>query len=724
MDRDDSLATTSRSLATVSRAVPFEKLFGTLTGAVRTEVLRLDAIMQIIHAARFKARAFREQATPERSLETLKRIYYGKGPRKGYGWKDIGTVACIDHRKCGGCGSAGCTGAREASLSPAVVEVWRAIAGSYDKNAQTEAWEVIIRRLAAGEVIAEGITWQTLFLTIYPGLELPDTCPWSTNHAPPGWSLSNFTRQLGPKSIYLAQKKGHAAAWEMTPDVRMDLSELRFLEAVVFDDHRLDFKVRVYDDRGKVQTVELWGLFAMDVATGAVIAYGLRPRILREDGTAMGLTMRDMQHLIANIIATYGYPLDYKMLLIVENAAAAVSRDTENLVAKNSRGQILVRRTGVHFSDKLLTGWGERWGAPRGKAWLESWFHILDIVLGSVKGQMGSDYKVKPGDFEGREKLCRKINAIVTAHPDLAAKLHAPFEWVGDADKLIRAGIDLCNARTDHDMARHRMIQEWRLNEHDTHPKPTTLIHGLSADITDQVRWFLDQDHGLQDILINRYGATRRESPAEKVQRLMAGAKYSGIAPETYVDLYMDATTTEYKGGDVLDLKLKHGKEKKTLRYTGHSHNMQLGQTVICRLDTTRPGAGIWITDADGRHLGQMAHTPDARMLNNDDVHLLQAALGAKNKAYNDIVTSAARRSLRLPPAGQHLAAKDEDITTVGTLALPTPQTTTAALPESANLERAVMATPSKPTRKPVFKTASKPTQATIEAEESAFSWE
>lgn len=713
MDRDDSLALTGRTLPTAG-AVSFDTAFASLRGSQRTAVLRLDAIMAKIHRAAKKEAAYRELATPEYSGQTLKRIYLGKGPTRGYGWKDIGTAACIDHRSCGGCGAKGCTYARSASLSPAVVEVWRAATGRNDKQSQTEAWECIIRDLAAGKVIAEGVTWQTLFMRMFPGLDLPAVCPWSTSHAPPGWSLSNFTRQLGSRAVNIALKKGHSAAWQMTPDVRMDLSELEFLQAVAFDDHRTDFMVRVWDAQGKVQTVELWALFAMDIATGAVIDFGLRPKIQREDGTTMGLTMRDMQHLIAHILATYGYPLDYKMNLIVENAAAAVSKDTENLVVSRSGGQINVRRTGVHFSNAILTGWGERWGAPRGKAWLESWFHILDIVLGSVKGQMGSDYKVKPGDLEGKEQICRKLNAIVSAHPELAEKLSAPFEWAGDAHKLILEGINLCNSRTDHDMERHQIITEWRYNEHDTHPKPTSLRPGLPADIADQVRWFTGQEPPLQDILINRYGATRRESPMEKVKRLYDPARFARISPEVFSDLYLDVARTTYKGGDVLDVEVKQGREKKKLRYTGHGHQMTLGQEVICRLDTSRPGAGVWITDTDGRHLGQMAFSRDPRMLHTDDVEKLQAALGAKQKAFGEITKEASKRALRIGGRGQ-LKALEQDLETISTLALEAPAQA-AALPESSTLERAVMSTPSRSKRRPVFKTPLRVSPPPVEA--------
>lgn len=695
MDRDEPLALTGRTLAPAPRGVSFDAAFPTLPGPVRSEVLARDALMRRVHGEAKKVQAFAALAKPGLSAESLARMYYGKGSRKGYGWKDIGAAACIDHRRCGGCGVAGCTWEREAKLTAEVVERWRALAGANDKQGCTEAWEKIIRDLAAGEVIVRGVTWQTLFMQSFPGLPLPDSCPWSTSTPPAGWSLRNFTRQLGSKAVFMTQKKGAAVAWLHTPDVRMDLSSLRFLEAVVFDDHRLDFEVRVWDERGRVQTVELWGLFAMDVATGAVIAFGLRPKLVRPDGSAMGLTMRDMQHLVAHILLRYGYPLDYKMQLIVENAAAAVSEPAEHLFLTRTGGQVVVRRTGVHFSDALLTGWGERWGAPRGKAWLESWFHILDIALGWVKGQKGSDYRVKPGDHDGRLALCRKLDAVITAHPEMADKLSSPFEWLGDAHPIIQAAITQCNLRTDHDMQRHELVHEWRYNAHDTHPKPTAPRKGLPVDIAEQVAWFQAQPREVRDMLCNSYGTTRRESPLEKMARLVQGTRFARISEDTFVDLWMESIAATYKGGDVLDVPVRMGREVKKLRFAGGGHAMALGQDVRVRLDSTRPAAGAWIVDAKDRFLGRMAYTADPRMLRDEDADLLKAALGAKNKAFAELTTAAHRRSLKLPARGQELAARVADLAALGTIA-PPPAEEAAALPESSDFVRA-MAAPREP---------------------------
>ncbi|MCU9611830.1 hypothetical protein OEK97_28400, partial [Escherichia coli] len=83
-------------------------------------------------------------------------------------------------------------------------------------------------------------------------------------------------------------------------------STLRPFEWLVVDDHRLDFKVFVDVPGRGVQLVELCGLFVMDVATRMIVSFALKPRVMRDDGTVMAFEHRDMQHLIAHVIGSYG----------------------------------------------------------------------------------------------------------------------------------------------------------------------------------------------------------------------------------------------------------------------------------------------------------------------------------------------------------------------------------------------------------------------------------
>ena len=693
MDRDDTLMTHTSSIIPApgaGEAVDFDRAFAELPREVKAEVLARQKLMREISSARKVMPACREIASrfSDRrgmSADRLSDLFYK--------WQRIGPAALIDHRKCGGCGVTGCTQARQRGLPKEVIEMYWARAGTNDKRGLQEGWEKIIKSLCSDTPLMPGLTWKTLHMQLFPGLPLPPRCPWSVSHPPPGWSASTFMRHKPAKPVYKAIQKGGAAAWNETPDVRMDLSHLRFLEAVVFDDHRLDFEVMVWDERGRVQIVELWGLFAMDIATGAIIAFGLRPKLMREDGTTEGLTMRDMQHLIAHLTATYGVPQRWKMNLIVENAAAAVSEHTEMLLTTRSHGQINIIRTGVHAGDVLVRGFPERWGAPRGKAVLESIFNPLDILLGDVKGQMGSNYTRKPGDHDGRVRMAEKVAAIITARPDMARKLSAPLHWAGDAHLLITAAINELNQRSDHAMTRHDEIVEWRWSEGDTMPKPLTLTPGLPAHIAREITQFQALPAEVRQTLINHYGTYRRESPAEKLMRIYDAKDYALIPPDTYLDLMMDAAEATYKGGEVLDIEARRGKARSLLRFAGRCEALAIGQRVKVRWNSDRPEAGVWVHDERERFLCHLAFQRDPRMLSDDDLPLLQAQLGAKVKAHQAILTEARRAVARLPETRQEHDDRDRDIQTLSTLALPRPETTAPALEESTDLARVVMNT-------------------------------
>ena len=699
MDRDFHAPSLIDSVPTyVSTAVPFDEAIKTLPSDLKREIFALGALMQEIHKGRFvrptcAAIAARMRGQRGRSAETLRKHYEL--------WRNpaYGAAALIDHRKCGtpinnyGCGVIGCHTAKRQGLSQDLIETYWAKCATNDKQGLREGWERIITLLCSGQPVVEGITWQTLHISLFPGLPLPPRCPWSLSHPPPGWSQASFQRHKCPRSVFAAIKKGGAAAWLETPDVRMDLTQLRFLEAVVFDDHRLDFEVMTWNERGQVEIVELWGLFAMDVATGAIIDFGLRPKLQRADGTTEGLTMRDMQHLIAHILATYGYPTAYKMQLIVENAAAAVSAETEQLLLSRSHGQVIVRRTGVHAGDFIVRGFPERWGAPRDKAWIESVFHPLDIALGDVKGQMGSNYTRKPGDHDGRVRIAERLAAVITAYPEMADKLRAPLHWAGDAHHIISEAIQALNDRTDHKMTRHEPIVEWRWNEGDTHPKPLNITSDLPAHIVREIEAFNELPAATRSVLINNYGCHRMESPAEKVTRIFRPQDFAAIPSDTYLDLMMDSAKAIYKGGDVIDVELGRGKVKKLFRFAGACHNLAIGQAVKVRLNSDRPSAGVWVHDEREVFLTYLQYMRDPRMLVDEDLDLLQKQLGAKNKAFHQSLAEARRIISRLPENRQTVQEVDRDLAALHTLNLPKPTTVAPALPESANLTRVVMST-------------------------------
>ncbi|MGV3663865.1 MAG: hypothetical protein ACO1TE_27080 [Prosthecobacter sp.] len=698
MDRDDSalaIITTDLAEETGTRPrgpVPFEIAWRKLPPAARTDVVSKTRLMREIAAAKkimpaCVAISRRMHSQRGYSAERLSNLYYK--------WREDGAAALIDHHKCLGCGVKGCGQARKATLPDALIRRFRGDCGTNGKQGLTESWQRIIRDLCAGKILQKGLTWETLHRDLFPGLVIPAKCPWSLTNPPRGWSLSSFLRHKPGKALLVTMKHGMAAAWNHTPDVRVDMTKLRFLERVYFDDHKLDFYVLVWDAKGRVQIVELWGLFALDAATGECIAFGLRPKILRPDGTSEGLTMRDMQHLIADILARYGYPTAYTMTLVVENAAAAVSAYLEELLKMLTNGQVIVQRTGTHKDDLFMEGFAERWGAPRGKAPLESWFHALDIVLGFVKGQSGSNWTVRPGELDGRLKAARAMAAVMTAHPQLAAKLSAPLHWAGEIRPIVWEAIRELNRRTDHDLQRHDVIMEFRWSASDPTPKPIALQAGLPADVEREVKEYLALPPAVQEKLIAHGGPGRRESPEEKRRRIAHLGRFTGLSEAALFDLLMDIAKATYRGADVLDVELKRARQKHIYRFEGEDGSMasvQHGEEITVRWNSDQPEAGAWAFTARGQFITYLVYDLDPEAGNPDHLERLQRRLGKKIKAKGELMTSA--RKLKSSGFPQIEAALDNDIEVLATLVdAATPATTAPALPESSDLVRTVMRT-------------------------------
>lgn len=667
--------------------------FTSLPAAVRTQALRLDAAMRQIHAARFKARACAELSRPGLSAETLRRLYYGKGPTAGRGWKDIGLAALIDHRKCGGCGLAGCNHERAVAIPAETIRHWQKGALNNDKRALAESWKSIIRALAAGDSIPGGGTWRDVFAKASPLASPPLLCPWSISRPPPGWSLSSFMRHKPDAMLLQLGKKGSFAAWNELPEVRIDLTTLRPFEWLVVDDHRMDFKVFVDVPGRGVQLVELWGLFVMDVATRMIVTFALKPRVEREDGSNMAFEHRDMQHLIAHVLATHGIPADYPQVWIVENAAAAVSPECERLLDFVTGGRVRIKRSGIQVGDFRISGFPERWGNYRGKRWLESWFGPLDIILGGVKGQMGSDYWAKPGSFDARQafgnRLLKLLDKLSPAQLD---QLALPFEWAGQAHWLVNEAVELLNHRQDHECEGFDTVRFFAYDPHSTpvplHPRLAEL-HGLKPAFEAFQRVPAD----LQQNWLSNGGAPRRLSPAEKFE--LHRPSMQRLAPEALLDLMFDEVTRHknapltWRGGDCLDIEIRRGRQKQSVRFYGRAPALEQGQPVIARLDATRPELGLWLLDEKRRFVAHLRHSTDPT---HDDVEGLHRMMGAQIAALNQ-AKQRLNRVTNAPADALARIGELQQLTGAVNLATTAPETAIPALPESADLIRTIRQT-------------------------------
>ncbi len=505
-----------------------------------------------------------------------------------------GESALVDHNLCGGkCGLPDCPGRPEAMLAPETVEAWIKLAEGNDKNSLRWAHRTLIGKLSAGEPIAGVGTWRALYARLYPFRPLPAQCPWN-NHRPPfGWSLPSFMDKKPASHEYLLAKKGLAAAGNalaLALPMRTDLSGLRFMEVVVFDDHRLDCKawiVRNINGRRCSQIVELWSVFALDLATRTVLAWGVRPRAVRDDGTKESITRRDMQHLIAGMLGTHGFPQDYLCTLLVENAAAAVTTQVETDLLRITRERVVVHRAGVGSGRSI--GFAEKFGLPRDKRWIESFFNLLEIEIGSIKGQMGATYERKRGDFPARLALGEKL-----ARLDLMEAIPAearPFDSIEEVIAQVHDAILRMENRHDHALVNFAEVREWRVSADDAW-KSCADPFFLNLPIEQQNALLAHESTGL----------LRKEKPAERRLRLHDPAAQARLGECDLAFLFMDVVTIEkYLGAD--GITFEHG--GRTYDFAGSRHRAQVGQKLVVRFDADHPAQCI-LEDELGRRLGFM----------------------------------------------------------------------------------------------------------------------
>lgn len=719
MDRDDTLTTTAATLTAPRKRSAFAQAWDSMAEPLRREIASLEALMREIAGSpkvlpALRAIAARCRGQKGRSLQTLRRHWYA--------YARHGVAGLVDHRRCGGCGLEGCTWeeaeVRAAAPSAETLRHWAAMDMGNDKRSGGEAWRSLLRDLMDGKAVPGAGTWQDLWVRLRPWAEMPQVCPWSVHRPPPGWSLSSFRAKAGAQVVRALAKKGSFAAWAQLPEVHVDLSTLRPFEWLVVDDHRLDFLVYVDTPTG-VQLVELWGLFVMDVATRVIVSFALKPRVQRPDGTCMAFEHADMQHLMAHVLGTYGVPADYSQTWIVENAAAAVSPEAEALVATVTGGRVKVKRSGIQVGDFHLSGFPERWGNYRGKRWIEAWFGPLDIVLGAVKGQMGSDYWAKPGSFDARAAFGRRLTRFLDGvTPEQRQRLTLPFEWAGDAHGLVGDAIELLNHRTDHQLDG---FDEVRFFAYDAGSQPMPLcadlarLHGTEQHLE---AWQAAPVQVQQTWLSQ--GIRRRISPAEKMA--LRRPVMDELSRSAVVDLLCDRVLTQYRGGDVLDAELRRGRKKVKTRFTGALGDLELGQTVQLRFMGHRLECGAWVCDEAGRYI---THVVQRSAPTHEDIEGLQRELGTKIKALGEVKRQMHRITLG-GGAGERQAAELEALTQAVNLAIPAARVGPTKSPEEAPLVAAIAATRTRRSdgRKPRFQGVKRAETPAAETDEDEFSWE
>ncbi len=599
---------------------------GRLGNLAQRTKLRAHVTMcrEVLHLLRTGLVRSKEKAFAKVAVDHAGTLSADRLKKKFNAWLLEGERALIDHAMCGeiGCGFPDCGNrARGSRVPDAVLREWARIAEENRATMRTgtrsfkHAWRVILDMLYKGAVIGEFGDWRALWQLLHPLKATPNHCPWSSLHRPDGWSFSNFMLHKPRAAETAVAQRGLAVARKHLPQVRKDYSQLRPGEVVVIDDKRFDFKVWCVVD-GKPQLVELWALVAMDAATRKVLRITLHPRYTRPDGSAQGIERRHVQHLLAGMWATVGVPRHWECEVVAENASAAVSAEFEGLVSNLFGGRVKIRRTGLWIGKSLVKGFAEHGGNPNGKAILESFFgHRLDVALGGIRGAMGANYLLKPGDFDARQQnalaVMKKLEGRAT-YEEFARVM--PFDSIEKAVPQVREAIHFLENNREHKLQGFDDFHLWRPSLA-ADWEPVVGSAGL-ATLRGQFG-----DEFVNDLL-RRDGLswTGKESVSDRWARLYRGDDFERLGVEALHEVWLDVARTKYTGNGELCADLGRGRK---IFFTGSDHLARAGDEVLLRFDADAPELGAILQTPDElRVLGKMRH--QGRVLYGDEDALLE----------------------------------------------------------------------------------------------------
>ncbi len=416
-----------------------------------------------------------------------------------------------------------------------------------------EALRQIRERFAAGEPIPGYGTWIDWYRKEWPTSPLPKVFP---RRFPSGWSLRNLRRYGPSKGSRMIVTRGLAAARRhLAPPVRRDPSQLRPLELIVIDDFELDVMClfRGHTTHGP-QVAPVAGLMAIDVATRKTLAWGLGPRLTREEKQADGSTKLvksgikstlDVPQLLYRLFSEHGLP-PYQITILCENATASISPDREAAIGVMFDGRVKIERTGLIEHRTLANGFVERGGKPWEKGWIEAAFNGLWNILGATPGYKGSNARLNaPGDLD--EKI-RVTNLLIgqgerqlNLPPEKIALLRTPFRSPEELERAFSGACQLRDGRDDHQYIGFERVTEFLL-EDGGEPQPFDRLALVPMHLQPSLKYI-----------------DRAERPIERWQRLTTGVQFQRVPQTVLALLMLTPKRVEYRSNCVTFVHDKAG---------------------------------------------------------------------------------------------------------------------------------------------------------------------
>ena len=426
---------------------------------------------------------------------------------------------------------------KDKTLPPQFIDFWRGICGENKRplDGTKGAYRRLIYEFYAGGATIPGYNkdWRGIWEAEHPEIEEPKQCPTHDKDLPKGWSYRNLMRYQPTKAQLALMRTGRKAAHGHQMPLLRDRSKLKPFQYIAIDDFWIDQEV-IFMGGTKPQVCRAIGLLALDVATGRDVAFFLKPRLTRADGTREGISRDEVRELLLTLFDVHGVPADYPVTLIVENAAAAISPDVEESLRHATGGHVKIERTGIVHETLLSHGFKERGGKPQEKGWLESFIRLVHTTAGHFPGQTGSRYENLPGDTAMTVHYVKQLIKRAGADIDTLARLQMPLLKFEEAQAAYIELLTLLSNRTDHQLQGFEKNTRWRSSPGESW-RAIEELKRLPAAVA----------HSAQII-------EERESPSARFNRLLSLVRMVKLPPEALLPLYDDPRQVQIRSGRIV----------------------------------------------------------------------------------------------------------------------------------------------------------------------------
>lgn len=390
------------------------------------------------------------------------------------------------------------------------------------------------------------------------GRPVPDRRLRHQKEVPAGCGLTNIwriiTRENGASKSAkrkLLQRGEFAAHDHWAEQLLRDRSKLMPLQLVTFDDVDFDIKVWMEVD-GTPQVVRPTGLFALDVATGLILAKGIFPGYKRakdgdggKAGTVRGAQQADMRFLLLGMLEQYGLPADWSMGLLLENASASMSTIDKAAIEQTFTGRILFETTGRIRAKLLQSGFREQGGCPWQKGWVEAFFRGMHTRINHLPGTIGRRYDLTHGEVGDVNQADSKVHYVLRTLEDAKRKGIAASELdfssvllsFDEFTQLLDHYVQVLNNRTRHNLQGFNQVAEFE---------------------TAPGEWMRADDPRAGALIeIGTQLSKRMESPAERFNRLLRGHRFTKPHPAELTPLYREKRELSVRK-EQLRIKARH----------------------------------------------------------------------------------------------------------------------------------------------------------------------